>query len=177
MFSWYLVLKFLHILSAIVAVGSNITYGVWSIRAANDSAHLGFALKGIKFLDDRIANPAYGVLLLTGLLMWFFGNFGFALWLVIALVLFAADRGGWAGLLLAAAQEPDPPCRGGSELLARVHAVGGVEPQVRPGARDRGPGDSRDDGVQAEPVEQPHRQQDGCVDHAIAAGDDRGRVA
>jgi hypothetical protein len=28
-------------------------------------------LRGIKVLDDRFANPAYGVLLLTGLTRWF----------------------------------------------------------------------------------------------------------
>jgi uncharacterized membrane protein len=90
MFTWYLVFKFLHILAAIVAVGSNITYGVWSVRAANDSAHLAFALKGVKFLDDRIANPAYGVLLVTGLVMVFMQWKITALWIVIALILFAA---------------------------------------------------------------------------------------
>ena len=90
MFTWYLVLKFIHILAAIVAVGSNITYGVWNVRATRDQSHLGFALKGIKFLDDRIANPAYGVLLLTGLILMFAGSFGFKLWIIIALVLFTA---------------------------------------------------------------------------------------
>jgi uncharacterized membrane protein len=90
MFSWYLVLKLLHILSAIVAVGSNITYGIWNVRAAGDPSHMGFALKGIKFIDDRVANPAYGVLLLTGLIMMFAGNWGFALWIIISLILFAA---------------------------------------------------------------------------------------
>jgi uncharacterized membrane protein len=91
MFSWYLVLKFIHILSAIVAVGSNITYGVWSVRASGEPAHMAFALKGIKFLDDRIANPAYGVLLVTGLIMVFGGNIGITtLWVIVALVLFAA---------------------------------------------------------------------------------------
>ena len=90
MFSWYLVFKFLHILAAIVAVGSNVTYGVWSFRSANDPAHLGFALKGVKFLDDRIANPAYGVLLVTGLVMVFMQWKITALWIVIALILFAA---------------------------------------------------------------------------------------
>jgi hypothetical protein len=90
MFSAYLVLFYVHILSAIVAVGSNITYGVWSVRAANDPAHLGFALKGIKFIDDWIANPAYGVLLLTGLVMVFMQWKLTDLWVIVALVLFAA---------------------------------------------------------------------------------------
>jgi uncharacterized membrane protein len=90
MSSWYLVLKLIHIFAAIVAVGSNVTYGVWNIRGAADPSHLPFALKGIKFIDDRIANPAYGVLLLTGLIMMFAGSWGFALWIIIALILFAA---------------------------------------------------------------------------------------
>jgi len=67
--SWLLLLKSVHVLSAIVAVGSNLTYAAWSARGTVDEAHLGFALRGIKFIDDRIANPAYGVLLVTGLLM------------------------------------------------------------------------------------------------------------
>ncbi len=91
MFSFYLVLKFLHIASAIVAVGSNITYGVWSVRAAGDPATTTFALKGIKVLDDRIANPAYAVLLITGLAMVFAGHWSItALWIIVALVLFLA---------------------------------------------------------------------------------------
>jgi uncharacterized membrane protein len=91
MFSWYLVLKFIHILSAIVAVGANITYGVWSIRASREPAQAAFALKGIKFLDDRIANPAYGVLFLTGLIMMFAGGHSLKeIWIPIAIVLFIA---------------------------------------------------------------------------------------
>jgi hypothetical protein len=88
MFSFYLVLKFIHIAAAITAVGANITYGVWNARSQAEPAHLGFALKGIKFLDDRIANPAYGVLLLTGLLM-VVGHWSItSLWIILALILF-----------------------------------------------------------------------------------------
>ena len=50
--------------------------------------NVGFALKGIKFLDDRIANPAYGVVLLTGVLMAIFGFGFFHLWIIVSLVLF-----------------------------------------------------------------------------------------
>jgi uncharacterized membrane protein len=67
----FLLLKWFHVMSAIVAVGSNVTYGVWSARAKTETEHLGFVLRGIKFLDDRIANPAYGLLLVTGLIMAF----------------------------------------------------------------------------------------------------------
>jgi len=86
--SVYLAVKLIHILAAIVAVGSNITYGVWSVRARGNPSNVGFALKGIKFLDDRIANPAYGVVLLTGVLMAIFGFGFFHLWIIVSLVLF-----------------------------------------------------------------------------------------
>jgi len=91
MFSLYVVLKFIHIAAAITAVGSNVTYGVWNVRAQSDPSQLGFALKGIKFIDDRIANPAYGVLFLTGALLLIVGHWSIAtLWIIAALVLFAA---------------------------------------------------------------------------------------
>ena len=67
----FLLLKWIHVMSAIVAVGANVTYGVWGARAKGEPEHLGFALRGLKFLDDRIANPAYGILLVTGLIMAF----------------------------------------------------------------------------------------------------------
>lgn len=86
----YLLLKFVHIASAITAVGANITYGVWNARAAGDPSHTGFMLKGIRFLDNRIANPSYIVLFLTGLVMVFVGHWGPALWVIVAIVLFIA---------------------------------------------------------------------------------------
>ena len=89
MFSLYLLLKYIHILAAITAVGSNITYAVWNIRSRIEPAHMSFALRGIKFLDDRVANPAYGVVLLSGLVM-VIGGPGFAhVWIIAALILFA----------------------------------------------------------------------------------------
>lgn len=63
----YLYLKWLHVLAAIIAVGANATYGIWLARAGRDPDNLPFTLKGIKLLDDWVANPAYGLLLLTGL--------------------------------------------------------------------------------------------------------------
>jgi uncharacterized membrane protein len=86
----FLIVKYIHILAAIVAVGLNISYAVWIIRAQRDPAHTAFALKGIKFLDDRIANPAYGLLLITGLLMVVLLPVPItSLWIVLALILYA----------------------------------------------------------------------------------------
>lgn len=82
-------LKFIHIFAAAIAVGMNISYGIWIARAQNDLASNTFALKTIRFIDDRIANPAYGVLLLTGLLMvWRLQIPILTLWIDVALVLY-----------------------------------------------------------------------------------------
>ena len=86
----YEILKFFHVLMAIIAVGFNASYGIWIGRAAQDPTHLPHVLRGIKFLDDRVANPAYALLLLSGLgMVWesdldLFGTF----WLSTALGLF-----------------------------------------------------------------------------------------
>ena len=63
----YLFLKWLHILSAITALGANLTYILWLRLAANAPESAGFALKGIRFVDRRLANPAYLLVLATGI--------------------------------------------------------------------------------------------------------------
>jgi hypothetical protein len=86
--TWYALIKYLHVLLAITAVGSNITYGVWKTLGAREPAHAPFALKGIAFIDQRVANPAYGLLLITGLILLAVGQVGFRGWVVAALILF-----------------------------------------------------------------------------------------
>ena len=85
--SWYTLLKYVHVLLAITAVGSNITYGVWNALAAREPAHAPFALKGIAFIDRRVANPAYGLLLITGLALVAIGGLRQG-WILAALILF-----------------------------------------------------------------------------------------
>jgi uncharacterized membrane protein len=84
----YVLIKFVHVLLAIIAVGFNASYGVWLARAARDREHLGHVLRGIKILDDRFANPGYGLLLVTGLAMVFVGGIPITtFWIAAALVL------------------------------------------------------------------------------------------
>lgn len=86
----YPYLKWAHILAAIIAVGSNVTYGIWLGRASGNPEALPFTLRGIKVLDDRVANPAYGLLLVTGLAMVWVGRLSLTTpWLLTALVLYA----------------------------------------------------------------------------------------
>jgi len=82
--------KFIHVLLAIIAVGFNASYGIWLARAANaPQATQSYVLRTIKFIDDRIANPAYGLLALTGLFMVFSAGIPFSrLWIALAIGLY-----------------------------------------------------------------------------------------
>jgi len=85
----YVFIKWLHVLAAITALGANLTYGVWLSLASRDQRSLAFALRGIRFLDSRIANPAYGLLLITGFLMVYVGGLPLSTpWILVALVLY-----------------------------------------------------------------------------------------
>lgn len=82
-------LKALHILFAVVAVGFNISYGIWLVRASREPQHIGFALRGIKFMDDRVANPAYIGLLVIGVILVLAGGWGFTTsWVLASLILY-----------------------------------------------------------------------------------------
>lgn len=85
--SWYLALKFVHIMTAILAVGSSAGSSLWLRLAAGNPAHLPFALRTAKFLDDVLTKPGLIVMLITGLVMtsirWSLAQ----LWIPTALVL------------------------------------------------------------------------------------------
>ncbi len=94
----YTFIKFGHVLLAIVAVGFNASYGIWLSRAGREPEHEGHVLRGIKLLDDRFANPAYGLLLVMGLLMVWVGHLdlttfwiatSLGIYLFVALIAFA----------------------------------------------------------------------------------------
>lgn len=85
----YEFLKFVHVLLAIVAVGFNASYGIWIARAAKEPEHELHVLRGIKFLDDRIANPAYALLLVVGIALVVVGDWKITtFWILTSLVLY-----------------------------------------------------------------------------------------
>ena len=63
---FYLILKWLHILCAITALGANFTYFLWLFRMDKNRESLLFTLRTIKIMDDWIANPAYVLAFFTG---------------------------------------------------------------------------------------------------------------
>jgi uncharacterized membrane protein len=85
------VVKWIHVLSAIAAVGANFTYGVWIRRASAEPAQLPFILRSISWIDRRLANPCYGLLLITGLIMVITVPIPLTTpWLMVALILYVA---------------------------------------------------------------------------------------
>ncbi len=95
---WILVVKWIHVLSAITAVGANITYGLWISQASRDPKVLPFVLRNIHVIDRRLANPCYALLLVTGVTMALALPVPFTTpWLLTALILY-----GLAALLGAA---------------------------------------------------------------------------
>jgi uncharacterized membrane protein len=87
--SLYVILKFLHVAMAIVAVGFVASYPIWFAVARREPSAAAVVLRGIKRLDDRFANPAYGLLLLLGLAMVFISGIPFTtFWIAAVLVLY-----------------------------------------------------------------------------------------
>jgi uncharacterized membrane protein len=84
-----LLLKFAHVLAAIVAVGANVTSAIWLRRAGRDRDRLLFVIDAVRTIDRRLANPGYVVLLITGALMIIGGLYSFTTgWIVAAIGLY-----------------------------------------------------------------------------------------
>src|SRR3990172_9189817 len=84
----YLVLKLVHVLLAIFAVGANLTYGFWMAMAGSDPDRIAFALRGIRAID-RAANMGYGLLLITGIALVLVASISFTtFWIAAAIVLY-----------------------------------------------------------------------------------------
>jgi uncharacterized membrane protein len=86
-----LLLKLVHVLSAIIAVGTNVTYFVWLSSARKHPEQAPHVLPGLRALDTRLANPAYVVLPITGILMVLDADLGFTtFWIATAIGLYVA---------------------------------------------------------------------------------------
>ena len=87
--SLFVLLKLIHVLAAITALGANLTYPVWLRRAAGDRARVLDAMDGVRELDRRVANPAYLVAFASGAGMVATGAYSFeTFWISAAIVLF-----------------------------------------------------------------------------------------
>ncbi len=118
----YLVLKYLHILLAMIAVGFSASYGIWIGRAAREPDHLKYILKGVRFLDSRFTNPAFLGILLLGIIMAYYTGLALTtFWLGSALTLYIAIA--LLGILVYA-----PVFR---RLVAALETQGASSPEVQ----------------------------------------------
>jgi len=86
----YQILKFVHVFSVIIAVGFNFSYIIWMVKGKMEKHHLIFALRGIQFMDGKVANPCYGLTLISGLAMAHIAGYSIlsVRWIFYPLILF-----------------------------------------------------------------------------------------
>jgi uncharacterized membrane protein len=85
------ILLLIHVLAAIAAVGANLTYAIWFRAAGTDQDRLIFVIRTVRTIDNRLANPAYIVLLVTGVLLVLSGAYSFTTgWILAAIGLYIA---------------------------------------------------------------------------------------
>ncbi len=87
----YIIAKWIHILSAIVSLGANLTYFPWFMTVPKNRETLVFTLKTIRLLDNWIANPAYILAFITGEIMMRVGRqITYSTpWMTVAIILYA----------------------------------------------------------------------------------------
>ena len=83
----YLSLKWLHIASACIGFGSNVTHIFWLLAANADPVHGSNILRLIKKIDDRLAVPSYIVATICGTTMWLSLWPTNTPWIIVSLVL------------------------------------------------------------------------------------------
>lgn len=119
----FTILKVVHVLSAIVAVGMSVASVYWLDRAGLDQDRLVWALEGARRLERRVANPAYIVVLLSGILMVSTGGYRFEQgWIAaaIGLYLFTAAFGILVFAPAARLQRAEAAAAPTSEAYARI---------------------------------------------------------
>lgn len=121
-----MLLKLVHVLAAIVAVGTNVTYFVWLSSARKHPEEAPHVLPGLKALDTRLANPAYVVLPITGILMVLDADLGFTtFWIATAIGLYVA-------LAVIAGAYFSPSLRRQAELAAAAAEPSSYQRAARP---------------------------------------------
>jgi len=85
----YIGLKWLHIATAAIAFGSNVTHFFWIVAANRDPVHRANILRLVKRIDDRMSVPCYAVMVACGIAMWLWRWPLASSWLIASLALTA----------------------------------------------------------------------------------------
>ena len=87
------IMLFLHVLSAIVAVGASLTFVFWTVRAVREPQARSAILTTIGVIERAVVMPAYAVLLVTGVILWLDRYEVATPWIELALVLYIVLAG------------------------------------------------------------------------------------
>lgn len=114
-------LRVAHTLLAALAIGTNVSFPLWTRLAERDGSALAFTLTGVRFVDRWVTIPAYLFTALTGVALVLADRTSFsATWIWLSLALFAVLMGLGFGpyrplsrerLALARAAAPGPDYR------------------------------------------------------------------
>ena len=91
--NWYLILKFIHILSAIMMIGGSTANGIMELnlkskQKLNKPKNIYIIMSQVKLINNRIVLPAIISLLITGLLFVFAFNYPITIfWILTSLLL------------------------------------------------------------------------------------------
>jgi uncharacterized membrane protein len=85
----YIGIKWVHIVCACIAFGSNVTHFFWILgaNATADAVQRSNILRLVKKIDDRLAVPAYSVMVAAGATMWLWQWPLYSSWIIASLVL------------------------------------------------------------------------------------------
>jgi len=114
---FYTFLKWLHVVSACIGFGSNVTHFFWLLSANSDPHSRANMLRLVKKIDDRLAVPAYVLAIACGVAMWWLRWPADASWIVasVAITALLAAMGTAYGpfmkrwIRLAREPVPEPP--------------------------------------------------------------------
>jgi uncharacterized membrane protein len=124
---WVEIVLVLHVLGAILGLGTNLTYGlIAAVGERAGGAARTYGLRMIQQLDRRLANPAYIAQLVTGLILVWLLELDLldASWLLAALALYL-------GVAIVGITVYAPVLRRQVELAERLEAgVGGGDPAI-----------------------------------------------
>ena len=100
MLNWYAVLKYIHVLSVVIWIGglTGLCIATWGVAKARDRGMLTTLVTQTNIYVQRVAGPAAGFVLLTGLTMVWLGRIGYGtfwVWFGYAGVLVQVVIGGF----------------------------------------------------------------------------------
>jgi len=80
-----------HVLLALITIGGNLTNTLWLRLGEREPEHLAYTIRGIRAIDRAVANPAYALLLVTGIALVLVTGIPLTTgWLAVAIAIYVA---------------------------------------------------------------------------------------